>query len=420
MLTVEQALAEVLKALPRMGHERVPLANAVGRVLGETVAARHALPPWDNSAMDGFAVRAEDLAGATASSPVELPIVGTVAAGHPAAQPLESRQSMRIMTGAPMPTGADSVVMKEDVTLVPATGAAGSGGRVRFVASTERGRHVRRAGEDVAALASVLEPGTDLGPGEVGVCAAVGQASVVCVRRPRVAILSTGDELCEPGQPLGPGQIYSSNAWALAGAVTAAGGVPTILPTAPDDEQALEAAVRDGLTADLLLSTGGVSVGDFDLVRQTFERCGVSLGFWQVAMRPGKPLAFGRAPSGTPVFGLPGNPVSALVSFELFARPALRTMLGAREGIQRPRAEVVTSWAITLGPRRHFVRTRLTREGLALHASPFPRQGSHELRSLLGVHALLDVPAQEAVSEPSGPQELPAGTTLSAILLALV
>ena len=389
MLPVADALARILERIVPLPAGPIPLPAAHGRHLAAALTAPRALPPWDNSAMDGFAVRAADLARA----PVELPVAGVIAAGRPPGAELQPGTALRIMTGAPLPRGADAVVIREEVEDL--------GDRARFAAPAVAGRHVRRAGEDIAAGAEVLGAGARIGPGEIGVLAALGHAEVPVRRRPRVAILSTGDELCPLGQDPGPGQIISSNEHALAAQVAEAGGEVARTALVPDDRARTRDALAAALDCDVVVSSGGVSVGDYDEVRGALEDLGVTLDFWKVRMRPGKPVAFGLAGSGALVFGLPGNPVSSLVSFELFVRPALLALAGAAE-LTRPRAEVVLAAPVAKEPgRAHYLRARLRRTGGALEALPHARQGSGMLSSLIGVDALLELPA-EAGDQPAG------------------
>jgi molybdopterin molybdotransferase len=400
MLTVADALARVLARVRPLDAEEVPLAAARGRILARAVTAPRALPPWDASAMDGFAVRADDLAAA----PVELPVTGVVAAGHaPDAAQLCAGATLRVMTGAPMPRGADTVVMREEVEDL--------GTRARFAVPRRAGEHVRRAGEDVAAGAEVLARGQAIGAGEIAMLASLGIARAPVSRRPRVAIVSTGDELCRLGTEPGPGQIVSSNEHALAAQVAEAGGEVIDSALVRDDRAAIEAALARALAgADVVLSSGGVSVGDFDHVKDALAGAGVAIDFWKVAMRPGKPLVFGTAAGGALFFGLPGNPVSSMVSAELFVRPALLALAGASR-IERPRAEVVLAAPLVKSPgRAHFVRARLVRRGALLEAVPHARQGSHMLSSLTGVDALIELAAELG--------DQPAGARLPALLLA--
>ncbi len=397
MLTVDQARQQIFDTLVRLPSEGVPLERAAGRVLAAPVVARRTLPPWDNSAMDGFAVRAAELPGT-------LPIRGVIPAGAAPDATLAVGGTMRIMTGAPVPAGADAVVMREHV----------DDGRdtATFSRPARQGQHIRRAGEDVRVGDAIMDAGTILGAGEIGMLAAQGITDVEVSRSPRVAILSTGDELVPADVEPGPGQIVNSNAYALAAQVREAGGTPIHLGIARDDRAASVEKLREGLRADVLLSSGGVSVGDFDFVKEAFSDLGVDMGFWKVSMKPGKPLAFGVSEGRVPVFGLPGNPVSSMVSFEIFARPALLQMQGAAR-TERPRAQVVLTvpYAKKAG-RTHFVRAILTRDGAILEAKPHPRQGSGMLSSMIGIDALVEIPIEVG--------DVEAGTTLPAHLLRAV
>jgi molybdopterin molybdotransferase len=386
VLSIAEARARILAAVPRLPAEEVDLAQAQDRILAGAVRAVRPLPAWDNSAMDGFAVRAAELPG-------ELPVAGVIAAGDPPGRVLAPGSSLRIMTGAPVPVGADAVVMREN--------AQDLGERVRFADGVRVGRDIRRAGEDVAAGDPILDAGARLGAGEIGLLAAQGLARVAVARRPRVAILSTGDELVPLGREPGPGQIVSSNAWALAAQVREAGGEPVDCGIASDDRDALVARLHAALAgADALVSSGGVSVGDFDHVKEAFAAAGVAIDFWKVAMKPGKPLAFGAA-AGTPVFGLPGNPVSSMIGFELFVRPALLAMQGAaRTGRVEVRVRLAAAYRKEPG-RAHVLRARLERDGAELVAHLHPRQGSAMMSSMVGLDALVLVDA-DAGDQPAG------------------
>jgi molybdopterin molybdotransferase len=374
VLSVEEALERVLAAIPVLGSEVVELSRALSRVLAEPILAGRDLPPWDNASMDGYALRAGDTTGASLERPARLRLVGEVHAGAVAGRPVERGEACRILTGAPMPGGADAVVPQEDV--------AREDGTVVVPRPVERGAFVRSRGEDVRRGETVMAPGSVLTPASLGVLAALSRPLVRVHQRPRVAILSTGDELVDLGTSPGPGQIPNSNSYALAGLVREAGGVPIVLGIARDAPPDIEQRVRWGATADVLVSSAGVSVGDRDFVREVLAGLGAELDFWKVSMRPGKPLTFGRL-AGRPVFGLPGNPVSSMVTFELFVRPALRRM-GGHVALHRPRVRARALQAIdNPGPRRSYVRVRLVPADGRVGAAPTGEQGSAMLRSML-------------------------------------
>ena len=400
MLTVPEAFRRILERVRPVGAEEVSLGEARGRVLAAPLRAERALPPWDNSAMDGFAVRVADLA----TAPVELPVVGSVAAGARPGQALPPGAVLRIMTGAPMPDGADAVVIREEVD--------DRGASARFASPARAGDNIRRAGEDVTPGAELMTPGAPLGAGEIGVLAALGCARVQVARRPRVAVLCTGDELCPVGREPAPGQIFSSNEHALAAQVAEAGAVVARAELVPDDRARTEAALAAALECDAVVTSGGVSVGDRDHVREALAGAGVTIDFWKVAMRPGKPVVFGVAPGGALCFGLPGNPVSSLVAFELFVRPALLAMQGARQ-VQRPRAPVNLVGPARKQPgRAYYLRASLRREGDALEAELFAKQGSNMMSSLVGIDALVELAPELG--------DVPAGTRCPALLLRAV
>jgi molybdopterin molybdotransferase len=325
MDTVASAQARILALIHPLRTERVHLREALGRVLAEPIVSRRLVPPFDNSGMDGYAVRAVDTQGATADSAVQLPIVGEVVAGSAPVHRLEGGAAMRIMTGAPVPAGADAVVRQEDTD----SGRE----RVGIHVAVRHGTNVRLAGEDIRPGDEVLRPGRRLRPADLAVCAALGFPHVEVYRRPRVAVLSTGDELVEPEREPGPGQVVDSNAVAIAAAVAEAGGEPVRSGIAHDAVADLRRLLEEAARCDLIVSTAGVSVGDRDHVRQVVADMG-SLDMWRVAMRPGKPLAVGTV-RGVPFLGLPGNPVSSQVTFELFARPAILGLQGSSEPHRR-------------------------------------------------------------------------------------
>jgi molybdopterin molybdotransferase len=372
VLTVEQAREGIMSRITALSVERVDVMSALGRVLAEPIVSRATIPPWPNSSMDGYALRAQDTNG----EPVELAVVGTISAGSVPPRALRAGESMRIFTGAPLPDGADAVVPQEDV--------ATDGRRVTVRGRIAPGAYVRPAGEDVRVGDVVVQPGGTIGPAEVGLLATLGYSQVRVYRRPRVAILSTGNEIADLGTQPGPAQIPNTNTYSLMAQVIDAGGEPVNLGVARDQLEAINERVRWGLTsADVLVTSAGVSVGELDLVRESLQRSGAELHLWQVSMRPGKPITFGTTPSGRPVFGLPGNPVSAMVTFELFVRPALRRMAGATS-IDRPRLRARALEPIANpGSRRGYLRVTLTPDAQGCGARLTGDQGSAILRSMV-------------------------------------
>lgn len=387
-ITPAEALQIVLDHAPLLGAETVAVADARGRVLAEGVRSNRQLPPTDNSAMDGFAVRSADLASASADHPVLLEVVSEIPAGGSAERTLRAGEAARIFTGAPIPPGSDAVVMQENTTR--------DGDRVAVSVSPEPHTHIRDAGEDVDLGDQVLDAGALVGPAEIGMLASLGRAVVTVHQRPRVAILSGGDELIEPdGDPSG-GRIVASNSYSIAAQCLEVGAEPLYLGIARDTPDDIERRLRAGLGADVLLSSAGISVGDRDYVRDVLEKLGCSLLFWGVNMKPGYPIAFGRfeAGDGPLVFGLPGNPVSAMMGFEQFVRPALRKMAG-RRSLFRPtvRARLAEGLQKQVG-RLHFVRVNLERDGDEIIARSTGNQGSGVLRSMLLARGLLIFPAE--------------------------
>jgi molybdopterin molybdotransferase len=383
MLTVEEALEAILSRVPLLETERVDVLGALGRALAEPVVARRAIPPWPNSSMDGYAVRAEDTRRGAA-----LAIVGRVEAGEVPARRVGQGEAMRIFTGAPLPEGADTVLPQEDVEATADS--------IALRGPTARAAYVRRRGEDVEVGARVLEPGTLLTAAEVGLLATLGYGQIRVFRRPRVAILSTGNELADLGTEPGPGQIPNTNTYTLMAQVLEAGGDPINLGVARDRLEAIEERVRAARDADVLVSSAGVSVGELDLVREALTRAGAALHLWQVSMRPGKPITFGSLGS-RPVWGLPGNPVSAMVTFELFVRPALLKM-GGRRRLTRPRVRARTLEVVpNPGSRRGYLRVQLEATADGLGARLTGEQGSAILRSMVAADGLAVVPPDTVV-----------------------
>ena len=390
MISLDEAREYVLAGCARLDEVDVPLADALGCVAAERVESREALPPFENTAMDGYAVRAADTRGA----PVELDVVGFIAAGTSGDVPVGPGQAARIMTGAPMPPGADAVVMVERTEEL-------TGDRVRIDVEVEVGQSVRPAGDDLQPGDAVVEAGTALTPAHIGLLATVGRPTVRVVRRPRVGVLSTGDELVDGDAPLGRGQIRDSNRPTLLALVRQAGFEAVDLGTARDDEATITAAIEHAVaTCDAMVTSGGVSMGDLDFVKVVLDRIG-DMRWMQIAIKPAKPLAFGTV-GGKPVFGLPGNPVSSAVSFELFARPGLRKLAGHAE-LVRPAVRAVAGEPLRRSPdgKAHFVRVAATVEDGRYVVRSAGGQGSHQLAGLAAANALAVLPDGDGV-EPGG------------------
>jgi molybdopterin molybdotransferase len=393
LIDVAEARRLVLERVSPLPVEEVPLAGALGRVLAADVESAESVPGFDNSAMDGYALRAADSRGASAERPVDLRITDESRAGHPAAAAIGSGEAIRISTGAALPEGADAVVRVEDTSSQDA--------RVAVRVELREGQNVRRAGEDLRAGEVVLSRGALLGGAELGVLASVGRAAVPCFRRPRLSVLTTGDELIPPdAAELPPGGVRNANAYTVPALAERAGAEVVGVETGRDDPGATREAIRRSLDADVAVITGGVSVGEHDLVRSALAELGVAEAFWGVALRPGKPTWFGTGEDGTLVFGLPGNPVSAIVTFLLFARPAIRTLVGAAVEAERATAILDEEYEKTPG-RAHAVRCRLRLGDDGWHVRPTKEQGSHVLTSMLGADVLAIVPADSA-TVPSG------------------
>jgi molybdopterin molybdotransferase len=398
--SVAEAEATIIAAFAPVGTEQVPLLAAFGRHLAAAVPARADAPSFDNSAMDGYALRSDDLAGASAEAPVLLPLWGESRAGSPPPGELPPGHTMRIFTGAPMPAGADAVEMQENVSRGPEG--------VRFSRPAAPHQHVRRRGADLRQGERLLDIGAPLGAAELGLLASQDVASVAVYTRPRVAIVATGDELRELGEPPRPGSIVNSNATMLAAQVLESGAEPWVLPIVPDDRARVAEAIVRALRADVVVLSGGVSVGDYDVVRDALADAGVTLDFWKVNMKPGKPLAFGRRGS-TPVLGLPGNPASSFLSFELFVRPGLRVMLGDAAPFRARVPATISSGVAHRPGRAEFVRARLEPNGDGWKAVPLTQQGSGSLRSIAGAQALVELAADQ--------DDLPAGSAVQVRLL---
>lgn len=392
LLSVEEAQQRVLSVFRPVETEIVAISACAGRILAENLDAPQDFPAFDNSSMDGFAVLADDVARATAESPVRLRIIDDIPAGSNSSQTVGPGQAARIMTGAPLPPGADAVVPVEDTSF--ATGPAGAleSGAVTVFRGARPGANIRPRGQDVRKNQRLLSVGRRIQPQDVGVLASAGKAEVRVYRRPRVALFSSGDELVPPGRPLGPGQIYDSNQYVLAALLEREGAEVIRLGTAADDPQAIEALLRRGVEAgaELIVTSAGVSVGAFDYVRQVIEAHG-RLDFWKVNMRPGKPLAFGEF-QGVPLIGLPGNPVSSFVGCLVFVLPALYRLAGRSQPTLR-RDRAITGEPIESDGRESYLRAVVRYEGGRPVATLTGHQGSGNLFSLVQANALLIVPS---------------------------
>ena len=386
MISVEEALKLILDTAPLLGMEKVDIITALGRVIGEDIFSPSDIPPFDNSAMDGYAVRSEDTKGASKNHPVLLTVTEDLPAGYVAKGRIKKGEAIRIMTGAPLPAGADSVIMVEET--------AASGGDVKIFQEAEQAQHIRKAGEDVRKGELVIPMGTVLRPAAIGMLASLRRSFVSVYQKPVVSILCTGDELVDVDGELKEGQIVSSNSYTLASQVKECGGIPVVLGIARDRKEELERKFREGLRADVIISSAGVSVGDYDLVKGVLQNLGMEMKFWKVAMRPGQPLAFGTI-GGKPTFGLPGNPVSSMVSFEQFVRPFLLKMQGHKK-IFRPLIEAIWQEEFKKKTeRKYFVRCIVTRRDGAYIASSTGEQGSGILKSMVLSNGLAIFPEEQ-------------------------
>jgi molybdopterin molybdotransferase len=384
MIKVEEALDLILKKIRPLGSERVGLTDALGRVLSEEIRSSLDHPPWDTSAMDGYAVRLTDTGSASKSKPVRLRVVEEIPAGRLPEKKIKPGEAARIMTGAPMPEGADGVVKIEETRRGEGTVEIFAPGDPEFI---------RKRGEAIRTGEGVLPAGTVLRPAEIALLASIGRFFLPVHRRPIVSILSTGDELAEIDEPRGPEKILNSNGHGLSAQVRSIGAVPIVLGIARDRQEDLRRRLLDALFADFVLVSGGVSMGDYDFVRETLSELGAEMSFWKVAMKPGAPIAFGTM-GEKPVFGLPGNPVSSMVTFEQFVRPALLKASGCRE-VHRPMVRAILIEAIEKPPgKRHFLRAVATLKDGRYEVRPAGSQDSHVLMSLVQANAFLVLPEE--------------------------
>jgi len=383
---LHEAQKTVFEATKTLGLEKVSLLDAFGRVLGEDIIAARDNPPWDNSAMDGFAVRWEDIKQEHAiTKPVALKVIEDVPAGTVATRTVGPGQAIRIMTGAPIPKGADTVVKVEETEPSKDT--------VKIFKEVERGGNIRPQGEDVKKGDCIIAKGTQIRPAEAGMLAILAKSFVLVYQRPRVAILSTGDELADLDERFDEEKIINSNSYGTAAAVQEAGGIPILLGIAKDQPAALKEKISHGLNADILVLSGGVSMGDYDFTKAVFKDLGAEMNFWKLAIRPGQPLAFGKI-QGKLAFGLPGNPVSSMVTFEQLVRPAMLKM-GGHRSYGRPVVQAVFQEKFSKRTdRRHFLRGILSRENNVLTVRTTGDQGSGILTSMVKANGLIDVPEE--------------------------
>ncbi len=392
MIRVEEALKHILDAVSPLGLEKVNILDALGRVIGEDVHAGRAIPPKDNSAMDGYALRAGDTRGASEETPAILEVVEEIPAGFIPEKRIGPGQAARIMTGAPVPEGADAVVRMEE--------SRKEASRVAILVEAAVGQDIRRAGEDVQPGEKVICRGDVIRPAEIGMLSALGRSFISVHQRPLVAIVATGDELTDIDEPLSPWKIVSSNSYSLAALVLDCGAVPIQIGIAKDRRADLLAKFRAAMRADLIVSSGGVSVGDYDLVKEVMREEGNRMQFWRVAMKPGRPLAFG-AMGEVPIVGLPGNPVSSMVSFQQFIRPAILKMMG-HTNLFRRTVRARLGEEIDKKPGiRHFIRARIVREEEGYAVVTTGDQGSGILKSMVRANGLIILP-EEATKVPAG------------------
>ncbi len=389
---LETALKTVLDTVPVLGMEKVGLLDALGRVLAEDIVAERDNPPWDNSAMDGFAVRHEDIKQAHAvTTPTTLTVIEDVQAGKFPAKSVGKGEAIRIMTGAPIPKGADTVLKVEDTENTTTS--------VKVFKEEQKGANIRLQGEDVRKGDCIIPKGKAIRPAEAGMLAILAKSFIFVYQRPRVAILSTGDELADLDERFSEEKIVNSNSYGIAAAVREAGGLPILLGIAKDKPDDLKAKIRQGLNADFLVLSGGVSMGDYDFTKPVFQELGGEMNFWKLAIRPGQPVAFGKI-GKTLAFGLPGNPVSSMITFEQLVRPAMLKMCGSTV-LARPVVQAILQEKFSKRPdRRHFLRGILWMEKGMLMVRTTGNQGSGILTSMVKANGLIDIPVEVEKLKP--------------------
>ena len=403
MLSVEEALERILSFVHVLEPEEKPILDALGQVLAEDVVSAIDIPPLDNSAMDGYAVRATGVRGASQESPVVLEVIGAVAAGQLPTQEVTPSRVVRIMTGAPVPEGADAIVPFEETDETARRSSGQSLSQIGFRVAATKGAHIRPAGQDVAKGQLVLKKGTVLRPAEVGILASMGHHKVRVIRRPLVAVLATGDELLEPGDQYVSGKIYDSNNYSVAAGILRYGGIPKALGIARDTLESVNMKLQQGLESDILITSAGVSKGDYDMVKDVLAGQG-KIDFWSVRMRPAKPLAFGVLSTSdgrtVPHLGLPGNPVSALVAFEQFGRPAIYKMLGKTDFCKPTIRAVLDEPIYNTDGRRVYARAMVSKRNGTYHAKLTGHQSSNLLTSMASANGLAicpeDLPKKDA------------------------
>jgi molybdopterin molybdotransferase len=383
MISVEEALNQILEVIVPLGREKVSILDSIGRVIGEDIYATRNIPPRDNSAMDGYAIRWEDTRGASIRKPVILKVIEDIPAGTIPRKRVGTGKSSRIMTGAPIPDGANAVVRVEDTEK--------DGQKVRVFVKAKDGQDIRPAGEDVREGELVISQGNVIRPAEIGMLAALGRSFISVYQRPLIAVVATGDELVDIDENPSSWQIISSNSYSIAGQIIDCGAIPIQIGIAKDKRDDLVAKFKAALRADIIVSSGGVSVGDYDLVKDVMKEVGNQMTFWQVAMRPGKPLAFGSM-NGIPVFGLPGNPVSSMVSFEQFVRPSILKMMGHKNLFRRIVRAILKDDITKKKGTRHFIRAYVNYENGRYFAATTGEQGSGMLRSMVMANGMIVLP----------------------------